>query len=56
MKVKKLFDAIRRSFRREHTPVVRRNVHAPCDTCGQVNTNLIDGLCDWCHRFYKAHK
>jgi hypothetical protein len=26
-----------------------------CDCCGQIST-LTDGLCEWCSRFYKAHK
>jgi hypothetical protein len=27
-----------------------------CDTCGQISSSLSKGLCEYCSRFYKAHK
>ena len=27
-----------------------------CDTCGQVSSEMIDGLCYWCHKYYKVKK
>jgi hypothetical protein len=54
--LRKLMDKIRQIVERPPQPVIRRGIHKPCDACGQVSSTLFDGLCDWCHRFYKAHK
>lgn len=52
-----LLRRIRNWWRGErYEPPARRGQHAPCDTCGQVCSKLTDGLCDWCHRFFGAHK
>ena len=34
---------------------VFRRKDLECDTCGQIS-NLTNGLCDYCIRFYKAYK
>jgi hypothetical protein len=54
--LRKFNDVMRRIFRRRQEPVVRHNAHKPCDTCGQVSSTLIDGMCEWCNRFFGAHK
>lgn len=27
-----------------------------CDTCGQIDSQLKEGQCSWCQKFYKAHQ
>lgn len=51
--LRKLMDKIRQILDRRPQPI---DVHRPCDTCGQISGNLIDGLCDWCSRLFGAHK
>jgi hypothetical protein len=50
--MKTLAEWLREKFRRENS---KETVEPICDCCGQVS-KLTDGLCDWCSRFYKAHK
>ena len=47
---------IREWWRTERYELPTQDRHAPCDTCGQICSKLTDGLCDWCHRFFGAHK
>ena len=46
----------RKRTQKRSEPTVQHNAHKPCDTCGQVSSTLIDGMCDWCNRFFGAHK
>lgn len=32
------------------------DVHAECDTCGQIDSNLKGGLCAWCQNVYPDRK
>ena len=54
--LRKLMAKIRRVLDRKPKPVIRYNVHKPCDACGQISGKLIDGMCDWCDRFFGAYK
>jgi len=37
-------------------PEKRQDGEPICDACGQVTTDLREGLCAWCTNFYKANK
>ena len=32
--------------------LVSRQVFKECDTCGQIDSDVRDGLCAWCQRVY----
>jgi hypothetical protein len=50
--MKTLIEWLRDKLRKEDS---KESVEQICDCCGQVS-RLTDGLCEWCQRFYKAHK
>ena len=51
--MKTLIEWLRDKLRKEDS---KESVEQICDCCGQVTTNLIDGLCEWCSKFYGEHK